>query len=228
MLYNIKKLKIGIFVPTYNRPDLIRYCLLQLAAQTKKPDVVAVHQNGNPKSYKTIIEDLDWPFNIKWIHTKHKIREHEWYRIPLNYLIDEGCDLFFWVDHDDFYSKDHIKTAFYELKKYDFRISKGSNFIAIDTSLNKFKICKTNQFRGHIPGGMSASIAFNKNFAIELEKKLLEDKNQRHSDAVLAKEVMPKFKCLISKNKTTTYVCHPGSVTSNSWVNRWVNGTKKF
>ena len=35
-------------VPTFNRPDLLRSCVLQLAAQSRPPEVICVHQNGNP------------------------------------------------------------------------------------------------------------------------------------------------------------------------------------
>lgn len=59
--------KIGVFVPTHGRPDLIRFCLLQLMAQSLTPSIVAVHQNGNKESYQHIVDDIDWPFEIEWI-----------------------------------------------------------------------------------------------------------------------------------------------------------------
>jgi len=214
-MLSLKK-KIGVFIPTYNRPDLIRSSILQFTAQTILPDVIAVHQNGNSESYESIINDISWSFKIKWIHTENKIRQHEWYRIPLQYLIENKCDLFFWVDHDDMYSSNHIENAIEELREYDFRISETADFIAINK--NKFKICGPRQFKMHAPKGMSSSMAFNRKFAIELEKDLLEDRKHMYSDGVVAKKVMPKFKCFSSKNITTKYICRPGSETSKQWV----------
>jgi len=50
--------KVGVLVPTFNRPDLLRACVLQLAAQSRPPDVVCIFQNGNPHSYQWAVEDI--------------------------------------------------------------------------------------------------------------------------------------------------------------------------
>jgi len=117
--------KIGIMIPTYNRPDLIRRSVLQFITQTRKPDVICVHQNGNGDSYEWAIEDLRLWVNIIWITTPTQLRQNDWYAVPLTYLINDGCDIFFWVDHDDIYQINHVERCVNELKFY-----KSNSFIS--------------------------------------------------------------------------------------------------
>jgi hypothetical protein len=58
------EVRIGVFTPTHNRPDLIRALVLQMAMQVKKPDILCIHQNGDPESYQWVITDLALPFKV--------------------------------------------------------------------------------------------------------------------------------------------------------------------
>lgn len=207
---------IGLFAPTHGRPDLIRSSLLQFTTQTVVPDLIAVHQNGDPENYRYIIEDVKWPFDIIWIYNSKRISQHKWYSVPLQKLIEANCDYYFWIDHDDIYKSNHIEVCINELKNYDFRVSKYSQQLTVDQQSYKFS--KSFRFTAHAPGGQSSSMAFNKKFAECLLKDINEDHENHYTDNVVAKVTMPKFNCFQSEICTTTYMCHKGSTTSRGWV----------
>lgn len=210
-------MNIGAFIPTTNRPDFARFSVLQLAHQSIPPTHVTVYQNGNEESYQSIISDLTLPFIINWIHTNESPKQNFWYAVPLKDLIDKNCDYYFWIDHDDIYHQNHIETSLNDLKNHDFRVSKFSNMLFVDHK--KYKLNLEVPFSSHGPGGMSSSVAFNKNFAKELYGDLINNVESPFADNVLVLKTMPKFKCFLSeKPSSTTYVSHRGSFTSAGWV----------
>ena len=71
--------RVGVMIPTYNRPDLLRSCVLQLAIQSRPPDIICVHQNGHPDSYQWAIDDLQVAPQLVSLHTPEKIAQHQWY-----------------------------------------------------------------------------------------------------------------------------------------------------
>lgn len=209
--------KIGVLTPTYNRPDYIRAALLQMAAQTRLPDIVCVHQNGHPDSYEWCISDLTLPYRLIWLHTPEKIRQHDWYIRPLRRLLEEGCTHFFWADHDDTYLERHIEVSVADLREADFRISRYADVIYLDGK--KMKWHRNVDFQKlHGPGGMSASMAFKRPFAERLLQELEQDTETYFSDNVLSQKVQPHFRLFASSEITTRYMCHPGTVSSGNWL----------
>jgi len=211
--------KIGVMTPTYNRPDLARFLLLQMANQTRRPDLVCIHQNGTPQSYEWAIADVTREFAVQWIHNAEQMPQHEWYAVPLARLIDEGCSHFFWCDHDDLYDRTHIAAGVATLGegKFDFSVNRRAGCLLLKTPYQYFAEM---EFKAHDPGGMSSSMCFNRDFAIELLKDLRTPRPTAHySDQVLRRVTMPKFRChLHDGTATTTYVSHAGTVSSRSWV----------
>lgn len=64
-------------------------------------------------------------------------------------------------------------------------------------------------------------MAFNKKFAESLLEDMEKHRNEKlHTDNIVSKITMPKFKCLHSDKCTTTYVCHKGCLTSWAWVDK--------
>ena len=49
------------------------------------------------------------------MHTPAKIVQHQWYAIPLRYLIESGCTHFFWIDQDDIYLREHVAYGLEDL-----------------------------------------------------------------------------------------------------------------
>lgn len=211
--------KIGVIAPTLNRPDFARLLVLQMANQTLPPHVVCVHQNGTPQSYQWTITDIRRPFDVHWIHTPIQIAQEEWYAIPLARLIDQGCTMFFWCDHDDIYTSNHIAAGVELLKtgQFDFSINRRAGLLLLK---QPYEFHSDTNFTPHDPGGMSSSMSFNRAFAIELLSDLRANNDAlQYADQVLNRVTKPKFRCHVSEAMpTTSYVCHPETVSSRHWL----------
>jgi hypothetical protein len=221
--------KVGVILPTYNRPDLLRSCFNQLLAQSHKPDLICVHQNGIGDNYSWCVQDIDKPTTV-WMHTPNWLPQTEWYRRPLEHLIREGCTHYFWVDHDDILLSNHIAVCLDELDRgYDFRISSHVGILV--TRPDSFHYESNVLFDDvHAPGGMTSSAAFTRDFAISLRDDLQRyEPDHDFADQVLAYETMPRFRCLTSHARTTIYFSHAASVSSRHWAGKVTEETfKKF
>lgn len=209
-------MKVGVMIPTHGRPDFLRSAVLQWAVQTRKPDLLVINQNGDENSYEWAIEDLKSLVPIKYMHIPAKLLQHHWYLFPLTYLIERDFDVYFWGDHDDIYATSHVATALENLKGYDFTISETCGLLRV--ARDKYAFDPALLFSSHAPGGMTSSIAFNKEFAKMLAQDLAFDRTTYYSDNVLAKITMPKAKVNKTKSLTTIYVAHSGTVSSRDWV----------
>jgi hypothetical protein len=210
--------KVGVMIPTYNRPDLARSCVLQFALQSRAPDFICVHQNGASQSYRWCVDDVRVAPQIAWLHTNAQLPQHRWYSIPLRWLIDNDCTHYFWADHDDLYLRDHIEKGLEDLKDFDFSVSPRCGLLF--TKASDFRYNPQVNFTSHAPGGMSSTMCFNRRFARQLLADIEADSESHYTDNVVAKVTMPKFRCKISDRHTSVYHSHGGSITSGDWVPR--------
>ncbi len=210
--------KVGVMVPTFNRPDLARSCVLQLISQSRPPDLVCVHQNGNAEAYPWAIADLQTASRLVWLHTPEKIGQHEWYAVPLRYLIENDCTHFFWADHDDLYLRDHIACGLADLRDFDFSVSPRCGLLY--TKASDFRYAHEVDFNVHAPGGMSSTMCFSRPFAQQLLADISRDTQHQYTDNVVAHVTMPKFRCHVSSRRTAIYHAHEGSLTSKAWLEK--------
>jgi hypothetical protein len=208
--------RIGVILPTFKRPDLARSAVLQFAAQSRPPDIICVHQNGISDSYYWSVADLKIIPRIAWLHTAAQLPQHQWYSLPLKYLIEEGCTHFFWADHDDIYLRDHVEKGMDDLKDFDFSVSPRCGLLF--TRPSDFRYNPEVNFTSHAPGGMSSTMCFRRSFARELLSDIEADTVNYYTDNVVAKVTMPKFRCTVSKRMTSVYHSHEGSITSRDWL----------
>lgn len=208
--------KVGVLVPTFNRPDLARACVLQLASQSRPPDIICIHQNGHPDSYEWAVADLRTASQLVWLHTPRTIAQHQWYAVPLRHLLDSGCTRFFWADHDDLYLRDHIERGLQDLQDHDFSVSPRCGLLY--TRAADFRYAPEVEFTVHAPGGMSSTMCFNRPFAQALLDDIASDTQHQYTDNVVAKVTMPKFRCRVASRLTTVYHSHQGSITSSHWL----------
>ena len=208
--------KVGVIVPTYNRPDLLRACVLQLSAQSRPPDVICIHQNGHPDSYHWAVADIRSPARLVWLHTPQKIDQHQWYAVPLRHLLEQECTHFFWADHDDLYLWDHVALGLADLQQFDFSVSARCGLLF--TRAADFRYAQQVEFTSHAPGGMSSTMCFNRRFAQELLADIDRDTGHQYTDNIVANVTMPKFRCHRSDRHTCIYHAHAGSLTSQDWL----------
>lgn len=212
--------RVGVIVPTFNRPDLIRACVLQLTNQSRAPDVICVHQNGHPDSYQWAVADLHTgATRVIWLHTPSVVQPHEWYAVPLKRLIEDECTHFFWADHDDLYLHNHIEAGIAALQTHDFSVSRWSGLLFTKPKPTDFRYGAKVEFTSHAPGGMSSTMCFRRRFAQELLADIARDNNQtQYTDNVVANVTMPKFLCHVGERNTSIYHSHEGSLTSSEWL----------
>jgi len=208
--------KVGVIIPTYKRPDLLRQAVLQWIVQSVKPDVMCINQNGSRDSYEWDVEDLKPLIAIKWLHVSSPLKQHLWYALSLGCLLAEGCDVFFWADHDDLYYRDHVEKKLLALKEHDITLSEVCGVLLVKPQ--NYKYHPPHKFTAHAPGGMTSSLAFNRTFALTLMLDLLTDTKHYYSDHVLAFTTVPKYSKNVTQDMTTVYVSHEGSHSSNHWV----------
>jgi len=210
---------VGVFSPTFNRPDLARSLVLQLNNQSRRPDHLVLHQNGQAESYAWAIADIDTDIELAWIHTTETIPQDQWYEIPIRALLAHGCDVFFWCDHDDIYFANHIENGLRMLDQgVDFSINDNCGLLMLDTP--NFRFSPAEGFTAHDPGGHSSSMCFTRAFAEVLVEDLAANRGRHgYSDQVLSRVTMPKFRTQVSSQSlTTAYVCHPGALSSSHWL----------
>lgn len=207
---------VGAIVPTYNRPDLLRSCVLQLGTQSRPPDLVCIHQNGHPDTYAWAVEDLRLPPRIVYLHSPQQLRQHDWYAVPLRQLIEAGCTHFFWTDHDDLYLHEHIASGLAQLEHCDFVVSRRVGLLF--TRPTDWRYGAEVDFTSHAPGGMSSSMCFNRAFAQQLLDDLVHDREHQYADNVVARITMPRFRCAVSTQRTCVYHAHDGSLTARGWL----------
>lgn len=125
-------MKIAVAVPTRNRPEWLRFFLLQMANQTVKPDIVIVYENGQTQSFR---DDLfyDIPIKTDFIFSSQAQVPPD-YAIPaLRRALTHNPDVVFFMDDDNFYFSDHIEKtiAGFENGKYDVSYLSHGNFLAV-------------------------------------------------------------------------------------------------
>src|SRR4051812_28173402 len=208
--------KVGVMIPTYMRPDLLRFCVTQFALQTRQPDIICVHQNGVSDSYRWAIEDLPGGAmpTIAWLHTAVQLPQHEWYSIPLKHLIEQGCSHIFWADHDDLYLRTHIEKGLEDLKDFDFSVSPRCGLLF--TRANEYRYSPEVKLTSHAAGGMSSTMCFTRKFAKVLLADIEADNDHITTDKVVAGVTMPKFRCKVSDRFTSIYHSHEGALTAGS------------
>lgn len=208
--------KVGVMVPTYNRPDLARFAVMQFAMQSRAPDFICVHQNGVADSYDWCVADLRVASKVAWLRTNAQLPQHQWYSIPLRWLLEAGCTHIFWADHDDLYLRDHVEKGLEDLKDFDFSVSPRCGLLF--TRASDFRYNPEVNFTSHAPGGMSSTMCFNRRFAQQLLADIEADTGTHYTDNIVAHVTMPKFRCKVSQRLTSIYHSHQGSVTSNHWL----------
>jgi hypothetical protein len=208
--------RVGVLLTTCNRPDLARLAVLQFAVQSRPPDIICVHQNGEADSYFWAVADIQSNSRVAWLHTEAQLPQHKWYSIPLRYLIEQGCSHFFWADHDDMYMRDHVEKGLEDLKDHDFSVA--ANCALLYTRPADFRYNESVRFISHSPGGMSGTMCFTRRFATELLGDIEGDKTHAATQDVISQVTMPKFRCKVSDRRTAVYHAHQGALTSSTWL----------
>jgi hypothetical protein len=225
--------KLGVYLATYQNPVFLRHCLLQILHQSRRPNVLAVHENANEKSYKGMVQDVIYSLEhegveIIYHHTPHAMPMPTFFIQPLQALLDAGCDLFNKVDQDDLLYVDHLyeqeKLMFnpqLQQPEWDFAMNANSELLVL---LNKggYKHSPSVDFGTWNPTGAHPnSIVFGRAVAQEFVREMAIPRNAPfgyNDDVILANFVLPKFKGVkVHRQPTSCFVAHGRNVSVAQW-----------
>jgi hypothetical protein len=223
------KPKLGVYVASYNQPVFLRHSLLQIAQQTRLPDVLAIHENANRKSYRPLVEDVLETIRSKGVkvlyqHTGHQMDMPTFFCLPLANLVDEGCDLYQKLDVDDIYYAHHLDNQVeliwdkeYGYHPYDYVINSNAELLVLPTSGPYLHNPKVNFGIWNPTGGHPNNIIFKKAVAEAFIKAMYAHK-PLNDDTIFAAHVMPKFLGnTISRDATMCFVAHGKNVSVPHW-----------
>ena len=193
--------KVGVMIATYMRPDLLRSCVAQFALQSRQPDIICVHQNGVSDSYRWAVEDLAGSAStIAWLHTAVQIPQHQWYSIPLQYLVEQGCSHIFWAHDGDLYLRTHIERGLEDLRDFDFSAPARGGLLL--THAREYRHEPDFDFATPAPDGVAPGICFNRKFARQLLADLEADAMHIYTRDVIAQVTCPGFRCRTGDSRT--------------------------
>ena len=221
--------RIGAYITSHNQPLFLRMSMLQILAQTLKPQVIVIHQNNHTPEYSWVIADLIRQAEQQGIKTINIVNNnlpesHDWYLVPLQALIDEGCDIFVRIEQDDIYYDHHVATAAQ-------LVIDGADLV-ITRHVGLLKLPKKSPYsyqplmdfsQIHAGGGMSGSMVCSRKF---VEANIADIRSYREpglwEDQITARHTAPRFTAtthvLSTDNPSTCYVAHGNNASSAHWV----------
>lgn len=120
----MKKIAISVIVPTYNRPDALRLCLMSLAKQSMLPSELLVADDGSTSETREVVEEMRE--SLKHLFPiKHIWQEDNGFRKPkiLNETVRQTMgDYLIFIDGDCMAHKNFVK-AHIELSDPDLMLS---------------------------------------------------------------------------------------------------------
>jgi len=213
--------KLGVYVANHNNPMFLRMCLLQIANQTRKPDVLAIHMNNQPNSSTWAVRDIIPKLRERGTVVIGKlspgpIQHPDFHLPPLEILFEQGCELFTKFDHDDFFYEEHIESLEKEMTD-DVDVVAQKYFEALIIPQDAQYQARMTEMNQNPTLAMSDAILFNRVFAEQYIKDMKAAATGWPDDEVMA-ETMRKFRVKRYGCKPTCcYVIH-GTNTSSSWI----------
>jgi hypothetical protein len=166
-------MRLGVYVAAGPNPIFLRMLMLQIARQTRLPEVIAIFENGNKfPALDLVCTEITAELKSKGVQIIHK---HETdsasyinrYYIPLNmlYHTEPGVDVFLKMDLDDFYSDEYVQNTGHMLEHHDLAINQNSGLVLVRPFHGDFKY-KESAIMKHSPMGAAPThVSFNRKFA---------------------------------------------------------------
>lgn len=211
-------MRIGCMLPTHNSPLFYRLSLLQMLAQTRRPNVIAVVVNGK-EDYTDASYDVEHEL-IKedvWVikEVLPNAKAPAFYTEALSILLKADCDVFFKLDHDDFYSARHIEKSLENLRGHDYALQRVADVWVLPYR-GKPVYSSKQRFDCNPTGCPANTLCFNRSFAEAYYEELKKAGSSGIPDDIILTVLMSRFKGFIDEiNATTAYIIH-GTNTSTA------------
>jgi len=217
-------MKVGVYIATHNNPLFLRLCLSQVAIQSRLPDMVAIHENTHPQSYMWAVDDIAESLKSKAVIILHDIT-HEtikhplYHRKPLQRLFDEGCDVFFKLDHDDFFRINHIEHGLTQLSKgVDFNLNTLTAILLLPYRAGYVYMTPQPITRLNPLGGPAMTLCFNRTVAERYLAVMSDAASYGKQDDEVFRGIMQEFRGTFTPECTTVYVIHGTNDSIRDWT----------
>ncbi len=214
---------VGAYLATHKNPMFARLAMLQLAQQTYLPHVIAIHESGHTESYKWAWKDIEQDLTtfhgvkVLYAYTPANPGHPIYQAVPLKRLFDEGCEVFFKIDHDDLYSIRHVASGLRNLEGYD-AVVKAKHGFLIQPSGADYRYIPATSFFDVPMKGHAGSVCFTRHVAAEYLWEM--ELNQgREDDLTLSRVLKDKYAVnYVFDDPTTVYVSHGGNTSTKEWA----------
>ena len=93
-------MKLGAFIITFGRPEVLKKTLLSILAQTMTPDSILIVDNANSMATREVLRDLPAQ-EIAYHPMKENTGPAGASAFAFARMVEEGCDWIYWGDEDD-------------------------------------------------------------------------------------------------------------------------------
>jgi hypothetical protein len=220
-------MKLGVYIATHNNPMFLRLALLQLEAQTVRPDMLAIHENGHPFQTadlisRDVLRRLSQTTQIMFDHTEAGLAHPYFHYLPLKRLVHTGrCDLYTKWDHDDIFYETHLEELAAVAKDYPWIGKRRADILVLNQKQYVFK--QNREFTWNPLGGMSDTFMFNHDVANWYLSDMLERAGKNEADDwILHKYTLPRFPqgIMLNHPPTTCYVSHGRNDSTSHWITK--------
>jgi hypothetical protein len=216
--------RIGVYIAAGPNPLFLRFCMLQLAAQTVQPDHVAIHENG--------FANCAWPWcfqdggfhHVLYKHTPTQLDLVKRYSEALRLLVEEtDTDVFVKMDTDDFFYKEHLEYLVSIRGENDWACNSNNACVLIRPKEKNFVYSNHAPLAFNPVGAASDNVVFNRKFA---EAYLAKMDSYKHmvkchlADDQVMRDVLNTgaFKIArVSGPATYCYVSHGDNQSTAAW-----------
>lgn len=221
-------MKLGVYIATHNNPMFLRLALLQLEAQTHKPDVLAIHENGHPFQTadlinRDVLRRIAKHTQIIFDHNEAGLSHPYFHYLPLKRLVDSGrCDLYTKWDHDDIFYEHHLESL-YEIMSSNWELpwvgQRRADILVLNPKQYIFKVNR--EFTWNPLGGMSDCFMFNHEVAETYLGHMLSRAGKGEADDhILHTYTLPGFPKgrMLDGKATACYVSHGRNDSTSHWI----------
>jgi hypothetical protein len=164
-------LKVGVYLCSGPNPIFLRSIMLQLEAQRRMPEVIAVYENGSAEAaYPWCCGDIKARLYRRGVRLSYRYQvavanKIERFNVPLKVLFGDGCDAFIPVGADNFFYEEHVDELVNMLGAHDWVLNTHNEALLVRYKPRHFLYNSTGNLAWNPIGGMPDNVVFNRKFA---------------------------------------------------------------
>jgi hypothetical protein len=208
---------LGVYIPTYKSPVRLRAVVTQMLLQSRKPDVIAVHQNGEERDYRWCIADMHaLGVPIHYTFTPGiRSKASEPFLPPLESLVSLGCTKFAKIDDDDLFYTNHLQKLEDGLEDADIVLRRYCDVLELDKTTGMCLAKNADWSTINPTGSMSDASMFTLRFATMFITALKSTGFSKFADDEIMRLTMDRAGVKVNRMQDTDSSCVYVSHTNN-------------